>query len=59
MTGSQFGVNLSAAATQLTAANSVQNSLTGADINGHFLNTTTGPQKVGVGAAGGVRITNY
>jgi len=59
LTGPQFGVNLSAAPTQLTAANSVQNTLAGADINGYISNTTTGSQSVGTGTAAGVASTNY
>lgn len=59
LTGPQFGVSISAAPTQLTSSNSVQNTLAGADINGYISNTTTGHQNVGVGTAAGVTNTNY
>lgn len=59
LTGPQFGVNISAAPTQLTAMNSVQNTLAGADVNGYISNTTTGHQNVGAGTAAGVAATNY
>lgn len=59
LTGPQFGVNISAAPTQLTSANSVQNTLAGADVNGYISNTTTGHQNVGVGTAAGATATNY
>jgi hypothetical protein len=59
LVGPVFGVNISAAPTQLTAAASVQNTLAGADVNGYLSNTTTGSQTVVTSAAAGVASTNY
>jgi hypothetical protein len=59
LVGPVFGVNISAAPTQLTAAASVQNTLAGADINGYLSNTTTGSQTLVTSTAAGVTSTNY
>jgi hypothetical protein len=59
LVGPVFGVNISAAPTQLTAAASVQNTLAGADVNGYLSNTTTGSQTLVTSAAAGVTSTNY
>jgi hypothetical protein len=59
VTGPQWGVNLSAAPTQLTAMSETEIGLAGTDINGYLSNTTTGHQNLGVGTAGGVTTTNY
>ena len=59
LVGPVFGVNISAAPTQLTAAAAVQNTLAGADINGYLSNTTTGSQTLVTSSAAGVSSTNY
>jgi len=59
LVGPVFGVNISAAPTQLTANASVQNTLAGADINGYLSNTTTGSQTLVTSSAAGVTSTNY
>jgi hypothetical protein len=59
VTGPQFGVNLSAAPTQLTVSTAVQTSAAGATVTGYISNTTTGHQNVGTGTAGGATTTNY
>jgi hypothetical protein len=59
LVGPVFGVNISAAPTQLTAAAAVQNTLAGADINGYLSNATTGSQTLVTGTAAGVTNTNY
>lgn len=59
LVGPVFGVNISAAPTQLTAAAAVQNTLAGADVNGYLSNTTTGSQTLVTSAAAGVTSTNY
>ena len=59
LVGPVFGVNISAAPTQLTAAAAVQNTLAGADINGYLSNATTGSQTLVTSSAAGVTSTNY
>lgn len=59
LVGPVFGLNISAAPTQLTGAASVQNTLAGADINGYLSNTTTGSQTLVTSSAAGVTSTNY
>jgi hypothetical protein len=59
LVGPVFGVNISAAPTQLTAAGSVQNALAGADVNGYLSNTTTGSQTLVTSTAAGATTTNY
>lgn len=59
LVGPVFGLNISAAPTQLTGAASVQNTLAGADINGYLSNTTTGSQTLVTSTAAGVTSTNY
>lgn len=59
LVGPVFGVNLSAAPTQLTASAAVQNTLAGADVNGYLSNTTTGSQTLVTSSAAGVTSTNY
>lgn len=59
LVGPVFGLNISAAPTQLTGAASVQNALAGADINGYLSNTTTGSQTLVTSTAAGVTSTNY
>lgn len=59
LVGPVFGLNLSAAPTQLTGAAAVQNALTGVDVNGYLSNTTTGSQTLVTSSAAGVTSTNY
>ena len=59
LVGPVFGLNISAAPTQLTGMASVQNTLAGADINGYLSNTTTGSQTLVTSSAAGVTSTNY
>jgi hypothetical protein len=59
LVGPVFGVNISAAPTQLTAAAAVQGALTGTDVNGYLSNTTTGSQTLVTSGAAAVTSTNY
>ena len=59
LVGPVFGLNISAAPTQLTGLASVQNTLAGADVNGYLSNTTTGSQTLVTSSAAGVTSTNY
>jgi hypothetical protein len=59
LVGPVFGVNISAAPTQLTANGVVQSALTGTDTTGYLSNTTTGSQTLVTSSAAGVTSTNY
>lgn len=59
LVGPVFGLNISAAPTQLTGNAAVQNTLAGADVNGYLSNNTTGSQTLVTSGAAGVTTTNY
>lgn len=62
LVGPVFGLNISAAPTQLTGTGYVKsalNSITNAEAEGYISNTTTGSQTLVTGNAAGVTSTNY
>lgn len=59
LVGPVFGLNLSAAPTQLTGAAKVHTALAGTFTTGYLSNTTTGSQTLITSAAAGVTSTNY